>query len=237
MMASRLLHTILFLSVACVAQGQQWDFLTWHSLKAGGELTKKISLSVEQQVRLNQNSLHFDETFTDVELGYDLPKGFDVSAAYRFSWALDKNQTLFNRHRYSIDIGYAEKIWKLKTKFRARFQHRPSASLFNDRLEPDDSPMFVRLKLSVEYTKLKKWTPGLAFEAFIRVEDPNQAGAQKFRYRAFLNYNLPKRQEVGLFYILETDHAGYTPVFASIVGINYSFEWKRPKKKKKKDKK
>ncbi len=226
--------TTLLVALSLLGQAQEWDFLSWYRLKAGGDLTKKISMSVEQQVRLHENSTRVEQTFTEIGLVYDLPKGFELAAAYRFSWVQNTDQSYKNRHRYNIDLGYGKKFWKLKADFRARFQHRPSTYLINERLEPEASPMVVRLKWSVSYTKLKKWVPGLAFEAFIRLEDPELRGVNKFRYKASLARDLPKRMEVGMFYMLETEYSGDTPSFVSVVGINFSYDWKRPKKKKKK---
>ena len=235
-MAHRFLATILILGFSLSANAQDWDFFTWHRLQASGDLTKEISLSIEQQVRLNENSTGLDQTFTELGLGYDLPKGFSLSGAYRFSWAPNEDGSFKNRHRYNVDLNYGKKIWLLKPKVRARFQHRPSTYLINDRLEPEQSPMTIRVKVSIDYTKLKKWTPGIAFEAFFNINNPVENGAYKFRYRAYLNYDLPKRQELGLFYMLETDYSNSTPFFSSVLGINYAYEWKRPKKKKKKKK-
>ena len=225
---------LLFLLVCGFSgQAQEWDFGTWHKLQVKGALTKKLSLSIEQQLRLNSNSSSVDETFTELGLNYDLPKGFEVGAAYRLAWSPNKVGYYDNQHRYNIDASYGRKIWNLKAKFRARFQHRPSQSLFNERLKPEDSPIFVRLKLSVSYDKLKDWKPGIEFETFIRTDNPNEVGAKRFRYKIFLDYNLPKRQELGLFYMLQTNYSGKTPEFQNIVGVSYSYEWKRPKKKKK----
>ncbi|MFT4543595.1 MAG: hypothetical protein ACI9CU_000422 [Polaribacter sp.] len=231
----------LFLFVSLITfssavTGQGWDFGTWHKVNVGGELTKKLSLSVEQQVRLNENSSRLDQAFTELGLGYDLPKGFALNGAYRFSWSQNEDGSFFNRHRYNIDVNYGKKFWVLKAKVRARFQHRPSRYLINERLNPEESPVFVRLKLAIEFAKLKKWTPGIAFESFFRVNSPTENRATKFRYRAYLNYDLPKRQELGLFYMLETDYSGSSSEFASVLGISYSYEWKRPKKRKKKKK-
>ncbi|MCF8276989.1 MAG: DUF2490 domain-containing protein [Flavobacteriales bacterium] len=197
-----------------------------------GELTKNLKASLQQQVRLNNSSSHVEETFTELGLGYDLPKGLDVGAAYRLSWVQQQDHRFSPDHRYNVDIGYSLSIWKLKTALRARFQHSPSQYLINERLEPEGSPVFVRLKLSMEYRKLKKLTPGIEFETFIRVEDPTQAGANKFRYRAFLEVDLPKRQEFEIFYMLQTDHSDRIPEFQNVVGFKYAYEWKRPKKKK-----
>jgi len=218
---------------AGATQAQEWDFLSWHRVKVGGELTKKLGLSVEQQLRLANNSSSIEQTFTELGLEYDLPKGFEVSAAYRLSWSPERDGSYSDGHRYNIDVSYGKDVWKLKAKLRARFQHRPSAYVFNDRLEPDDSPMHVRLKLDISYRDLKDWTPGVEFEVYFRTDNPLDNGIGKLRYRAFLNYDLPKRQELEMFYMLETDHTGSEPQFASILGVNYSFEWKRPKKKKK----
>ncbi len=231
---NKLLITAVAVFVTSISQGQEWDFITWHKLSVGGELVKDFSLSIEQQVRLNENSIGLDETFTEIGVGYDLPKGFDLSGAYRLAWGQNDDRSFKTSHRYNIDLSYSKKVWKFGTKIRARFQHRPSPSLSNERLETESSPVFVRLKGSLYYRKLGDWKPGIEFETFIRVEDPNEMGAKKFRYRVFVDYDLPKRQELGLFYMLQTDHFGKTPEFVSIVGINYSYEWKRPKKKKKK---
>ena len=161
---NKALLTALVVLVSLSCQAQEWDFSTWHKVAVKGELTKKLSLSVEQQLRLQENSSAIDETFTEIGLGYDLPKGFAISGAYRLGWSPDDDGFYNNRHRYNIDLKYDRKIWKLQAKVRARFQHRPSNHLLNDRLEPNDSPAFARIKLSVNYRKLKKWTPGLEFE-------------------------------------------------------------------------
>ena len=233
MTRSLLVLALIFL-FAAPSQAQQWDFITWHRIEAKGNVTKDVSASVQQQVRLNNSSTYFDETFTEVGLGYDLPKGFQLEGAYRLSWNQREDGSFSSGHRYNLDVAYSEKFWKLKAALRARFQHAPSAHLLNERLEPDDSPIFVRLKLSLAYRKLDKLTPGIEFETFIRVEDPLEAGANKFRYRAFLEVDLPKRQEFEIFYMVQTDYSGRTPEFQNVVGLKYAYEWKRPKKKKKK---
>lgn len=233
----RILTLVIVLGLATAASAQEWDFLSWHKVAVGGDLTKKISLSVEQQLRLNENSLRVDQTFTEVALGYDLPKGFSLTGAYRFSWSQDETGSFFNRHRYNIDLNYGKKFWVLKAKVRARFQHRPSTYTINERLEPEESPVFVRLKLAIDFAKLKKWTPGIAFESFFRINSPLENGANKFRYRAYLERDLPRRQGLGMFYMLETDYSSITPAFVSVIGVNYTYEWKRPKKKKKKKEK
>lgn len=223
---------VLLVAGAFSAQAQEWDFLTWHKLQVKGNLTKKLGLSIEQQLRLQDNSSSIEQTFTELGLNYDLPKGFEIGAAYRLGWSPNKVGYYENEHRYNIDASYGRKIWKLKAKVRARFQHRPSPSLFNERLEPEDSPMLLRFKLSVSYDGWKDWKPGVEFETFVRTDNPNEFGARRFRYRVFLDYDLPKRQELGIFYMLETDHFGKTPAFQSVIGIGYTYEWKRPKKKK-----
>ena len=232
-MAIRAVVLVLALCLSTGAVAQVWDFGTWHALKVGGELTKDLSLSVEQQLRLDENSTRINETFTELGLGYDLPKGFDISAAYRLAWSPERDGAYSAQHRYNIDLGFSENLWKFKIKARGRFQHRPSQSLLNERLEPDDSPIYVRIKLGIEYRKLKDWTPGFEFETFVRTDIPSEAGARRFRYRVFLDYDLPKRQELGIFYMLQTDHEGRIPEFTSTVGLSFSYDWKRPKKKKK----
>lgn len=230
-LASILLCLGLFSSSAF---SQTWDFRTWHKLKAGGKLTKDLSGFVEHQLRLEENSTRVNETFTEVGLEYDLPKGFDVGAAYRLGWSPDRNNVYSSEHRYNVDLIYGKKFWKLEGKARVRFQHRPSASSYNERLEPDDSPMIVRFKASIAYRKLKKLKPGFEFELFARTDLPEENGINRFRYKVFLDVDLPKRQELSVFYMLQTNYDQLTPAFLSIAGVSFSYEWKRPKRKKKK---
>jgi len=220
-----LLHSSVF--------GQVWDFATWQGAKVSGEVMKKLSISVEEQLRLENNSSYIDEVFTEVGVGYDLPKGFGISAAYRFSLQPRMTGELRTGHRYNLDVSYSKKFWKLRGKLKARYQHRPSPYLTNDRLEPESGPVIIRLKCSIEYADLKKWTPGIEFEAFALTNDPFGSGFNRYRYRIFLERDLPKRQDLAIFYILQTDYSREQPMFTSIVGLNYSYEWKRPKRKKK----
>ena len=74
------------------------------------QLDQKFSMSVEQQVRLFDNSTRLDQTFTELGLGYDLPKGFGLNLAYRFSWSPDQDGSFSNRHRYNVDITYGKKF-------------------------------------------------------------------------------------------------------------------------------
>lgn len=213
--------------------GQVYDFATWQGAKASGEVMKKLSISIEEQLRMENNSSNIDELFTEVGVGYDLPKGFGVSVAYRFSLQPLTTGELRTGHRYNLDVSYSKKFWKLRGKIRARYQHKPSPYLTNERLEPDLSPIHFRIKGSIEYTDLKKWTPGIEFEAFALTNDPITSGFNKYRYRVFLERDLPKRQDLSVFYMLQTDCSKIQPVFTSIVGLSYTYEWKRPKRKKK----
>lgn len=227
-------YVLLAFVLVCSAasHAQEWDFGTWQKVKVGGELTKNFELALTHQLRLENNSRSVDQFFSQLELEYDLPKGLEVGAAYRLSWAPNKDGSYANKHRYNIDLSYSKTFGTVKAKLRSRFQHKPSASLFNDRLKPESSPMHVRLKLSISYRGFKKWTPGAEYEVYFRT-NIDKHGIGKMRYRIFLDYDLPKRQEIGVFYMLQTNHTGSQPRFDSIVGLSYNFEWKRPKKKAK----
>jgi len=95
--------------------------------------------------------------------------------------------------------------------------------------------MVVRVKMGVEYRHLKKVTPGVEVELFVRTDLPSENGLYRFRYKAFIDLDLPKRQSMDLFYMFQTDYSGKFPEYASIVGISYAYQWKRPKRKAKQE--
>lgn len=224
---------LLVFSFGCCfgSVAQEWDLTSWTKVRAKGDLTKKLGLSIEQQVRLRDNSSSLDQTFTEIGLSYDLPKGFGLTAEYRLGFEPISGGGMSSKHRYNLDLTYSKKFWKLRAKVRARFQHAPNASLYNERLKPDGDPMNVRLKISLSYNDLKRWTPGIAYEVYFLTNDPEKNGANKFRYRVFLDHKISKRHGIGAFYMVQTAYAGRTPQFDSVVGLNYTYTWKRPKKK------
>ncbi len=232
----KLIVLLVFLVGHSFVMAQEWDFLTWHDMKVNRFLTKNLSASIEQQLRLENNSTRVDQTFTELGLKYNLPKGFKAAVAYRLSWVANKDRYFEDRHRYIVDLSYGKTIWRLKPELRARFQHRPSVSAFSESAKPEESSILVRLKFGISYTELKDWKPGVEFEAFIRTNDSRMNGFIAYRYRLFLDYDLPKRQNLGLFYMVETDYSGSHPLFTSVVGVNYSYEWKKAKKTKEKEK-
>jgi len=230
------LFLLLFLTVCnCLtAVGQQWDFISWTGIQAKGKLTKKLGLAIEQQLRLKENSTTVDKTFTELGLSYDLPKGFGITAEYRLSHEPQKEGEMRAASRYNFDLTYSKKFLKLRAKVRARFQHAPNATGSNERVAFNEDPLNLRLKISLSYNGIKRFTPGLAYEVFLLANNAARSGFNKFRYRAFINYKLNKRHGLGAFYMVQTVYSGAFPRFDSVLAVNYTYTWKRPKKRNKK---
>src|SRR5690242_7006029 len=89
---------ILFLPAAA----QQNDFGVWGSIAVKHKFSQKLSATVEEQLRMNQNATAVAQYFTDASLEYSLSKKFKVAVAYRF--INNYKQTYYSkRHRVYAD--------------------------------------------------------------------------------------------------------------------------------------
>ena len=94
------------------------DSQVWIFGEGQAELTKKLRLDVEQQLRLDDSARGFGETFTDIGLRYRLFKPLRIGAFYRFV-VLDAEM----RHRVGGDAEAQVGVGRVGISYRIRLQY------------------------------------------------------------------------------------------------------------------
>lgn len=138
----------IFLLLTYYGFSQENDMATWVSAGISKEIADDFDISLEQGIRLSDNSSAINSINTDLGLSYSLAKHFDLKLGYRFS-NKSKDNGYFAKHRWNIDGSFDTKISRFKFEYRNRFQIEKDTYI-NE--QTDLYPTYEnRNKLKIEY--------------------------------------------------------------------------------------
>lgn len=216
------LFTIVFLLISApVLHAQDIPDLephiyeAWTGFTIKGELNKKFTIALENQIRLSENYDGVRLNFIDLGLKYSIYKGLAFKAKYRYSF---RNQAR-NTKRISFDLSYKLKIKpaKLALKYRVRYQNTQVAYT-------DENVDFLRNKLTLSYKLHKKWEGYAAYEIFHNMNDENEHQANRFILG--VTYELKKQLKLKSFVQYDQDiHGKYKPT-RTVFGLMGTYAFK-----------
>ena len=229
---------ILILFVAwtflpCEVLSQLNDAGLWMGFKSKVELTKKLDVSVDPEIRLSENLSYVSGIFTDVGAEYRISKPLYVSVTYRIG-ARHKDVFWDMRQRISTGLEVKQKFGDFSVSFLTRYQaSRQGIQVEND---PDFSASW-RNKLSAKFDGIKKTDLGMSFELFQAAGPYETAELTDWRWTADIERKLSKRRYVSLGYLIQKNLVSTQPEmdFVVLAGYKYLPDFSKKKKKKKKD--
>lgn len=228
---------LAFFSILCFkSQAQQGATITTSDLElwTGAELnyqaTDKLSLGLEQQLRLRNNASEVDQYFTEFNLKKEVNKSFYYSLGFRYIRDNDQQgdiQAYENNFRYNLDLGYKQNINKLKLNYRLRYQRRNELGI--SIAEGDEPRNYMRLKVGADY-KIKNWKldPSFSTELFYNMNQGE--GFDKFRLTLGTKYKIKKVGALLPFYRLERELGATYPKNTYILGFKFIYNIKRKNK-------
>lgn len=187
-MKKHLLILLIFIPVTVFSQEQNINL--WTRVNVAKKITKKISLELDGQWRLNNNLTTTGAYVAELGAGYKLNKHWEVSAFYRFisRRKYDKSEGEYvykPYHRFYANVSYNRKIGFLKFDYRLRYQNQFKDD--NGLLENDKS--YLRNKLEIAYPNKSRFTPAVSADLFYRIGE----AFDELRYRAEVDYKINKR--------------------------------------------
>jgi hypothetical protein len=204
------------------ANAGQNDFGIWGSASVKHKFSQKISATLEEQFRFNQNATAVAQYFTDAGVEYSLSKKLKVTLCYRF--INNQKETYFSkRHRFYVDLSYKLKYSQLQFLLRTRLQEQ------QEDIHSSDfgyiPAWYSRNKLTVKFDLNKKYTPYLGVEAFYMISTPNVDGSfiDKMRYTAGFEYEFNRVHALDLFYLMQQDQNVNKRVTDFVAGIGYAY--------------
>lgn len=194
------------------------DIAAWIGATLRTEITKRLNVSVGQQVRLSNKLAEVNSNITEVETQYALLKWLDVSAIYRFTQrpAADAE----NKHRLYGVIDGTYRIKPLKLELGLRFRAEREWTVNTGETEND-----LRPRVSLVY-KRKKWpvSPGVSAELFyIKTNEDSAYTFGRYRLRADLDAEISKRHDVSAFYTYQNEEKNKRIDITHILGLSYRY--------------
>ena len=100
------------------------DLETWSSIGIKFKPTKKLSLGLNQELRLENNSTLMDKTFSEFSLKYKFNKNIYVGFGTRFILNY-KNSAVDDKDiRLNFDFGFNHKFMQFQLNYRLRYQNK-----------------------------------------------------------------------------------------------------------------
>ena len=205
-----------------VLKGQVKDAGLWTSVNLEVKLVKKLSLSLSEELRFNENITELGAAFTDAGLSYKLNKHFQFGANYRFIQRRKVEDYYSLRHRFYLDAKYSHKLKPFEVSLRTRFQDQ----LVDLGRAPDGgTPVYyLRNKLSASVNTKKAYTPYVSLELFSPLNYPREVAFDGIRTAAGVEYEFTKHHKVDAFYLIQKELNVERQVTDFVIGLGYYYK-------------
>jgi len=223
--AIRFLVIIVFticLLLASAAEGQTSDAGLWTSVNFEAKLVKRVSATISEEFRFNENITELGAAFTDAGLTYKLNKHFQFAVNYRFTQRHRTDNYYSFRHRFYVDIKYSKKLKPFEFSFRTRLQDQYADI---GRAADGGVPEYhLRNKLSMKWDLKKTYTPYISLELFSPLNYPRSYAFNGIRTSAGVEYAFSKHHKVDLYYMIQKELNVSRPETYFIVGLGYYYK-------------
>ena len=198
---------------------QTEDFQLWSGIRLEMDIFNKVSVRIEEEIRLPENISIIEDCFTDLGILYNFLDNFTLRGYYRFTRRNEIDDRTSNIHRYCIDLKYEKSIYRwdlaLRTRYQSRYKNISSDELGN---KPDN---YNRSKFSLAYDIYRSpLKPRIWFEVFYQLNNPDGNEMDKIRFAPEMSYRINNNFRVRIYYIIEKEYNVYDPETNYILGTS-----------------
>ncbi|PRY30417.1 uncharacterized protein DUF2490 [Spirosoma oryzae] len=196
----------------------------WTGADADLRLTKKFVLNAKAQVRFSDNIQVTRAYLGELGFTYKLTKHWDISAYYRYTGRLKRNDEktgYYYRpyHRFYGEVNYGTKLGNgIKLAYRLRYQNQFKDD--NDATVSDKS--YLRNKVEISYGNPSRFTPFVSADLFYRIDRiDGDNGFDQIRYKTGTNIEFNKIHSLDLFLFTDAPIGSSTDKAVPILGATY----------------
>lgn len=200
------------------------DFGAILSAKYDADLTRKLAIEVEEELRFDHNLTQFDRWLNSVTVDYPflhnrMHVGASAGAIRRYN---DRN-FYENRTRVGLDVTYAETWRRYKFSVRSRLMTTfRDESVGDYRINPK---MYWRNRFQVAYQMPNsRFKYLLSTELHWLVNDPKASVIDNIRTVFTVDYRLSRRQHLGFSVRMDNDIQVKEPVDRLYLGFTYHYK-------------
>lgn len=203
--------------------GQQKDAGIWTSAGVEAKVAKKLTASVSQEFRFNENVTELGTYFTDAGLSYKVNKYLQVAANYRYTLKRKVDDSYSPRHRFYVDVKIQKKFKPFNLQFRTRLQDQ-----YADIGRASDggiAEFYSRNKVSLKWDVNRPFEPYLSVELFSPLNYPRLNAFDNVRSAVGVEYELSGHHNFDFFYMIQKELQVSRPETDFIIGLGYLYKW------------
>lgn len=196
------------------------DFRSRASFKIDKEVFNKLKLYGEIELGMEQNSSKLGKLLAETGITYSPLKFLDFETHYR----LTKNRRNYTdrykyTHQFALSAEAKQKIDRARLYYRIQYQNiDDDATTYTSFAEHRN---IYKNRLKVKYNIRKsKFTPFASTEIYI-IPGTKNIEATKLKSMIGMEYNLPKKNEIKIYYRNDRELTNYLPYTYHTLGFSY----------------
>ena len=189
----RFTSLLIVLFVVCLfpLKAQDSDFVTWNKMKARYDVSSKVELYGDVEMRTRDALDEVDRWGFGVGASVRLLSFLKAEGGYEFHYRNRGEDIWKSRHRYHAGVSATLKKRQWTFTLRERFQHT-----FDGR---DSDEFRLRTRLKAAY-KITTWSPYVSLEQYHGLGKDEWFHATRFRARGGVEASLSSRWMADVFY-------------------------------------
>ena len=197
------------------------DFGAIASVEASVGMGNGFDLSVEEELRFQENCTQFDRWLNSVGIEYSFwHKRMKAGLAFDYIRRYNDKDYYENRGRIVAQLTYSETVQRFKFSVRTKL-----VSTFFDEQTAEhriNPKMYWRNRLQVSYqVPNSRFKYALSSELFWLVNDPKNSVVDNIRTVASVDYRLAKHHSISVFARMENEILVKKPVDRFYFGLTY----------------
>ncbi len=219
-----LLLLLSFSLTGFAQEKKEIDFGSSLSFELQKDITRQITLTAEEEVRIITNNNHgFERSTTTFGADYSIiPKQLKIGFDYGFMYRYNSDYYYEVRHRPSVLLSYKQSFGDYTISWRGRFQ-----GTFRDesRGEYKINPKYVvRNKIDIEYTIFgSPWTPYISADLSYTTNDPMGNELYRIRWQGGTTWRINRTDYMKFFLRYDQNLSLKDPDIISL-GVGYQIK-------------
>ena len=193
---------LIFSFVAVSANAQTTDNQLWTAFQVETDITKRLTVGLDVEVRFDQNISRLRSAFGQAEVSWKFNKYLSASIDYRYGGKENDKLSEFSKgHRISLFVTGKYKFYDFTISNRAGYYNQYLVDAPEGSVNPEK---YFRNKTQLRYNITKKISPFVYFEFFYRFSGKTQE-VDENRYAGGVEYDFNKKNSVKVLYMYLTE--------------------------------
>jgi hypothetical protein len=164
------------------------------------KLTKRFSVRLDQQYRINQNISNFYRGAADLGVIWKPNKHVRVMLDYVYIRRKNAKDFWYQRNWYYAAILLRKDFGNIRLSYRNLLQFR------GGNVNSDDGGLYKiydRSKVTMRYEASKRVSPYVSGEIYVPLNNPQFMGIDRVRGQLGMSYNVTKNQQIDLYFMYQ----------------------------------